>query len=1065
MIDVHDDLVAALAGRYEIEREIGHGGMATVYLARDVRHDRHVALKVLRADLTSSLGAERFVREINIAARLSHPHILALYDSGTAGNTLYYVMPHVAGETLRQRLDREHQLPLDEAMAITRQIASALDYAHAQGVVHRDIKPENILLLDDHVLVADFGLARALYSAASTRLTGSAVAVGTPAYMSPEQAAADPQVDGRTDVYSLACVLFEMVTGSPPFHGATVQALMMHHLNSPPPSMCAQRTACPPWVDEAVQRALAKMPADRFRTAAQFARALDAQAPGATPVVGRTPVGTAVVTTRSNWWRKRMPAAAAAVVLGGGAYLGWLTTRDVTTPPLDETRYYVARFERRGAAREELANTVRVRVGDALAEWRGLTPIVGSVAGSAPSGQQERDDAVLRATLLGARAASARWLVSGDVTEDGDSVAARASLHDVSTGKLVRRSRVIRHASAGAVPRALYRQLVNELLRSRTESPWSSVSDQRMPTLPAWMGYDQAREALQRWDLPLAERELARSIAADPQMALSHLWLAHLGQWAGAPPEAWLASARRAVALRDQLSPVDSGLAEAQLHLAEARYPAACAAYQRAIRADSIDYRGWLGLGDCQARDSVVLESRSSRSGYAFRSSYHAASQAYLHARARMETPHPPFVYQRIAKVLLVEAWKFRPGRREEAPGLAFAAFPALSNDTLAFVPFPMAMVTASRPEVSPVSQADALARNRRLLETLYLHRVQDAPRDVDAHVALASLLEMLEQLEPVEGRASALGEVATARSLSPGGPRRLDLGRTQVRLLVKTGRWRAARILADSLLGAADDAANAEAASLAGIATLTGKLEHAVRLRGRFAEELRITTPNNPPSDLPDPIRRDAMAVLPFAEFGICDRTVTEFPQRLERRLESYYSDAARARVVRDGVIRRVLRLAVPCGDGVPLSGVESAGERWVTMAQAIRRRDAAAVRREFDDLQRARHGIRPGENAIEGTFVEAWLLAQAGDSARATAHLDHTLGALQTVGTQLVDLPSQSAGLVRAMALRAELAAARGDQATASQWATAVVELWHDADPPLQPIVHRMRKLVAVR
>jgi len=311
VIDLRDDLVSALAGRYDIERELGHGGMAIVYLARDVRHERHVAVKVLRPELATSLGAERFLREINIAARLAHPNILALHDSGNAAGMLYFVMPYVEGETLRERLSREHQLPIEDALSITRQVGLALDYAHEHGVVHRDIKPENILLLGDHVLVADFGLARALHTAGTIRLTESAVAVGTPAYMSPEQAAADPEVDGRTDLYSLACVLFEMVAGVPPFKGATGAALLAQHLTAKPPSICAQRPHCPASIDAAVSRALEKTPADRFRTAREFYAALTAAQPLASPWPAQPSTGGAAPATR----RRRQLVIAGAVLV------------------------------------------------------------------------------------------------------------------------------------------------------------------------------------------------------------------------------------------------------------------------------------------------------------------------------------------------------------------------------------------------------------------------------------------------------------------------------------------------------------------------------------------------------------------------------------------------------------------------------------------------------------------------------------------------------------------------------------------------------------------------------
>ncbi|HXH63478.1 MAG TPA: serine/threonine-protein kinase, partial [Gemmatimonadales bacterium] len=219
-------LSAALAGRYAIERQLGAGGMATVYLARDLKHDRGIALKVLRPEIAAAVGAERFLQEIRISAKLDHPHILTLIDSGSADGFVYYVLPYVRGESLRDKLDREKQLGIAEALAIANQVASALEYAHRQGVVHRDIKPENILLREGEAVVADFGIALAVREAGDLRLTESGVALGTPLYMSPEQAEGDRQIDARSDVYSLAAVVYEMLAGEPPHTGPTVQALI-----------------------------------------------------------------------------------------------------------------------------------------------------------------------------------------------------------------------------------------------------------------------------------------------------------------------------------------------------------------------------------------------------------------------------------------------------------------------------------------------------------------------------------------------------------------------------------------------------------------------------------------------------------------------------------------------------------------------------------------------------------------------------------------------------------------------------------------------------------------------
>ena len=282
--DLAARLRTGLAGRYAIERELGRGGMAIVFLATDLRHGRPVALKVLAPDLAAGVGADRFSREIQIAARLTHPHILALIDSGETQGLLYYVMPYLEGESLRDRLVREKQLPLDQALQITREVADALSYAHAHGIVHRDIKPENILFQAGHAMVADFGIAMALSAASHQRLTQTGLAIGTPAYMSPEQATG-ADVDARSDTYSLACVTYEMLTGSPPFTGATPQAILARHSVDAVPRPGIVRPSVSPAVERALLKALAKMPADRFPTALAFTDALS----GAGPITERAP--------------------------------------------------------------------------------------------------------------------------------------------------------------------------------------------------------------------------------------------------------------------------------------------------------------------------------------------------------------------------------------------------------------------------------------------------------------------------------------------------------------------------------------------------------------------------------------------------------------------------------------------------------------------------------------------------------------------------------------------------------------------------------------------------------
>jgi serine/threonine protein kinase len=280
----------ALADRYRIDREIGRGGMATVYLAHDLKHRRPVAIKILHPHLAANVGPERFQREVEIAARLSHPHILTLIDSGESDGFLYYVMPYVQGESLRGRIERERRLTVDEALRIARDIASALGYAHGLGVVHRDVKPENVMLHEGEAMVADFGIAKALSAADGENLTLTGTSVGTPAYMSPEQASGDQELDGRSDLYSLGCVLYEMLAGEPPFTGPNAQAIIVKRFTEQAPSIRTARPDASEAVERILARALARSPGGRYATAIQFAQELAAQRgvstpPGAFPTV------------------------------------------------------------------------------------------------------------------------------------------------------------------------------------------------------------------------------------------------------------------------------------------------------------------------------------------------------------------------------------------------------------------------------------------------------------------------------------------------------------------------------------------------------------------------------------------------------------------------------------------------------------------------------------------------------------------------------------------------------------------------------------------------------------
>jgi len=503
-------LQATLADRYTIESELGHGGMAVVFLAHDGKHDRNVAIKVLRPELAAALGAERFLREIRLAAQLHHPHILPLYDSGEAAGFLYYVMPYVEGESLRDRLERETQLPLEEALQITREVADALSYAHSRDVVHRDIKPENILLESGHAIVADFGIARAITAAGGDRLTETGLAVGTPAYMSPEQASGESRLDGRSDVYSVGCVLYEMLAGEPPYTGPTAQAIMARRLTDPVPPLRTVRETVPESVEQAIGKALAKVPADRFPTATQFAEALEHPAAQHRPVSRRV----------ARW------AVAAAVMLALAAVLV-LRVRPGGPVRFDPNLIAVAPFDVRGAG---------------LGSWsEGLVEYLSRSLDGAGELQTVSPSVFLRrwngradpasAGALGRRTGAGLVVFGALVQGAGDSIRLRATLLDVGAGRTLAEVEVPGDTLAiDRIADSLAVSLLRELGRTRAvgavrNAPFGAAS------LPAIKEFLQGEQFYRRRQFDSALAHDARAIALDSSLALAYHRMSLVLSW------------------------------------------------------------------------------------------------------------------------------------------------------------------------------------------------------------------------------------------------------------------------------------------------------------------------------------------------------------------------------------------------------------------------------------------------------------------------------------------------------------------------------------------------------
>jgi eukaryotic-like serine/threonine-protein kinase len=562
MADIPSELAAELRDRYTLERELGRGGMATVYLARDLKHDRPVALKVIRPELSSCAGSERFQREISFAARLQHPHILPLLDSGQAGvggrdagSLLWFTMPHVEGQSLRDLLRQEGRLPLDDALRIAREAAQALQYAHEHGVVHRDIKPENLLLTPDgNTLVADFGIARALGGGDGERLTETGLAIGTPQYMSPEQATA-AEVDARTDQYSLACVVYELLCGEPPFTGPTPQAVIARSLNAPRPSIRLVRETVPPEVDSAVSRALARDPVDRFSSVAAFAESLG-RAAAPVPLPSATPAAAARRVPR----RTAVLVGAAILLVAGVA--GTLLLRPRHAGPVAPEAEVIAvlPFRASGAGLEVMSEgmvDLLARDLDAVGGVRTVDPrTVLRRWRRIRGGGADLSDALKVGREVGAGS-----VLTGSVVEAGSQVRLDAELRSVA-GQPLARARIDGPADSllDLVDR-LGLALLRDVWRSREPVPnlrLGSLTTNSIEALRAFLEGERFYR-LSSWDS--AKTAFTRAVQADSGFALAHMRLAMVVGWRdGMGSREYLESGLAALRHADRLSERDRSL-------------------------------------------------------------------------------------------------------------------------------------------------------------------------------------------------------------------------------------------------------------------------------------------------------------------------------------------------------------------------------------------------------------------------------------------------------------------------------------------------------------------------
>lgn len=1027
----------SVSDRYVLERELGHGGMGVVWLARDTRHERRVALKFIAIEPPSEAGSLRFLDEIRTAARLNHPHILPVHDSGTDRIGPFYVMPYVAGESLRDRIDRLGRLPVAESLGIARQLGDALAHAHARGVVHRDIKPENVLLdAQGHALLTDFGVARAL-TPELRPATSAGVRVGSPTYMSPEQVAGDRSVDGRSDLYSLGCVLFEMLAGEPPYAGDDLADVLRRHLSEPPPSIRALRADVPVAVERLLLSLLAKSPRDRIDSAASLVASLDdlGRSPAAAGGAGWLPRLLAVSAT--TWV---MLAVAGALSLAAAVRTHVID--GLFGAEVHADRYAVLPLRWSGGPAGERAPDLALA--NAVQRWQDLD-VVDRVRVADEVRSRGGPDALRGADALTvARRLGAGRYLHGMATPVADSVQLSVSLYDTGRPGSPLRTVALRVPAAGDIGAPLT-LLADSLLFGRVTWYGGAAGDVGTSSAAARRAFGRAFDALDRWDLPAADSFFGTAVAIDPHFDRARAWLAQTRHRAGAPESAWGPLAA-SVSGNATLTPSEALLSRGLALLAERRYPESCAAYRDLLASGDSGFGAWFGLGECQRRDDRVVRDAASPTGWRFRASYDATIRAYRRALAASPGSFRAFSddgYARLRDEILVT----RPNLLQfgsDAAGRTFVAF-LQWRDSLTFLPYP---ADSAHVGIRPDRGAEAVIRQRRVFSEIAHQWSVAYPDEADVANAVSLALELL-------GDPTALDTLQRARRLAPRGTVARRLAFREVWLRLKLGATRpadltVARNLADSLLRSRP--VGASPAELAGLAVLTGRPALGAGLAR--ADPAGLVGP-----ELPDVVAAPAAALLVFAAAGGPTDSLEALESETRAAIENAVPSDERPQTV-GYMLERPSILAFPehvstlLRDGAMLGAPVSRAQAELLAGRV------QAVGRYLDS--RAPAPTDPPWNLTpDVVYADAALAHATGRDARAASILDPVLENLRWADPGMISDVGNVGALVRCMALRATIAAAQGDAAVARRWATAVLSLWSGGEPTVDATIERMNQL----
>ncbi|HJQ21692.1 MAG TPA: serine/threonine-protein kinase [Gemmatimonadaceae bacterium] len=1029
------------AGRYTIERELGRGATATVYLARDTQRGHGVAIKVLRPELAESLGAERFLREIKVNERLHHPHIASVLDSGQHDGQLYFVLPHMEGGSLRQMLQRDKQLPIEAAVSITKTVALALDYAHRQGLIHRDVKPENILFTSGQACLADFGIARAIERAIDESTTSTGLVRGTPAYMSPEQASGSRTYDGRSDQYSLACVLYEMLAGVPAFIGPTPEAVIAMRFQHPPRDVRVYRSTVSPALEQVINRALSLLPADRYDTLADFSAAMEAAMRA--PIVESRTSGPTLGPQRSRRWAFLGATVVAVVglVVLIGSVRSVLSNHKIAP---DTSAYLVLPIE--GGAADSAH--VYDRLTQDMSRWQGIT-VVDPFTARGALGRDTVNVSAERAAAVALDMRAGRY-VRARLARVGTQARVYGAVFDATDGSRLFEASVSIPSSAPAVD-SVFARLADELLLRRTLAAPVRITS----TLPAMQQYFAAMAAREAFNLPAADSLFLAALEADHDFSQAALRLAEVRAWREEPRATWAPWAQRAAG-GSRLSPDERALAGALLEGPDAS-AMPCRGYRTLATRHRDDMSAWYGFAMCLRRDDAVEHDPRSPSGWKFRTSYHEAIRAFVRAFALAPALHKTFQpggYDRLRRSLFTGSRMLRSGV-SVPDSMRFFAYPSWTGDSLAFVPYPAAAI--GRPvAVNEIrSREMAVRKQREVFRDVARAWGTALPNNPAIKELVAISLEMF-------GDPSALDTLHLARAIAVDGDHRARLGAEEVLMRISFGRSNARLLshvndLADSLLSEASTASGDQASTLAPVAAVLGRCRVASSLVARnldprFAAFARV----------PMRVAAAAESLSVRAAVGCDDVTDSAGMAMVGAAIRDAHRDVDDATLAQleYGVLARTVRLARAPSTTMLKRFAAAGSDEFLKARIAVtsgRLRDATTLLSPV--LVRQQRGSAPDQSP-DLMFMEAELLTALRDTATALRVMDPILDR-QSWLELLLDRPIDAAVLMRAAALRADIADRVHDTRRSRDWAAFVAAVWADADQSLQPTAKRMKDI----